>query len=142
MDVTWRQNALICLLSSNLSFMHHYSTINHTCRNQFAPCAWRAKRSSSLVFEPLRTPTATRTLNVTLFQISLPTIHEYEVKVPNFDELFSFLFILNAVANNLTPRKFAYTRQFKRVGQIVMKFKRTQIHFISDVSTTVAVLVV
>lgn len=76
------------------------------------------------------------------FQISLPTIHEYEVKVPNFDELFSFLFILYAVANNLTPRKFAYTRQFKRVGQIVMKFKRTQIHFISDVSTTVAVLVV
>ena len=24
MDVTWRQNALICLLSYNLSFMHHY----------------------------------------------------------------------------------------------------------------------
>ena len=122
----------MCLLSCNLNFIHHYwqQSITHMETNLPLRLAGKAQQ----LFSGFRTTT-------------IPDGYE-NTERHTFSEFFvdntrvrSKSALLNAVANNLTPGKFVYTRQFKRVGQIVVKFKRTQVHFISDVFTTVVVLV-
>lgn len=143
MDVTWRQNALICLLSYNLSFMHHYwqQLMTHVETN--LPLALGGQSAVLLWFSNHYEPRRQRELWTShFFRFLCRQYTSTKLKCLISTNYSLFYLFLITVANNLTLRKFAYTRQFKRVGQIVMKFKRTQIHFISDVSTTVAVLVV
>ena len=120
----------MCLLSCNLNFIHHYwqQSITHIETNLPLRLAGKAQ-----LFSCFRTTTIPDGYENT----ERHTFSEYYVDITRVRSKSAFL---NAVANNFkTPGKFVYTRQFKRVGQIVLKFKRTQIHFISDVSTTVVV---
>ena len=81
--------------------------------------------------------------------ISLPLLHDYDVKMPNF-ALYGggkqattkfFLFLnLSAVPNISAPRKLAYIKHFPPTGINATKFEKTLIHFKSDVFTAVAVV--
>ena len=60
----------------------------------------------------------------TFWYISLPSLHDYDVKSPfSFILFFFFLLSLNEVSINSTPGKFAYTWQVKWFGIIAMKVK-------------------
>ena len=81
--------------------------------------------------------------------ISLPILHDYDVKMPNFTFYGGrkqattkfFLFLnSNAVPKKSTPGKSAYIRHFQRVGLNAKKFEKTLIHFKTDVLAAVAVV--
>ena len=72
--------------------------------------------------------------------ISLPSLHDYDVKMPNFmfyggrikTSAYEFLFLslnLSAVFKNSSRRKFAYIWHFQRIGINATKYEKTQIHF-------------
>ena len=95
----------------------------------------------------------TTTLHVhhTFLYISLPFLHDSDVKMSNFafcgerkqatttEILFLFL-NLDMVLWNSTSGGFAFIWQSKWVGIIAIKTERTQIHFLSDVLVAVASL--
>ena len=66
--------------------------------------------------------------------ISLPSLYDYDVKMPNFtflwraqtshDELFSLFLNLSAVPKLSTPGKFACIRHFLQIGINATKFKK------------------
>ena len=78
-----------------------------------------------------------------------PLCDDYDVKPPNLTFYegrgqtttnFSFLFFnLDKVLKNSTPGKVACIWHIERVQIDAIKFKRTQIHFFSDVFTAVVV---
>ena len=94
----------------------------------------------------------TTTLHVhhAFFYISLPFLHDYDVKMPNFacyggrkqaTTTATFLFLnLDTVPRNSISGGFTYIWQSKWVGIIAIKTERTQIHFLSDVLVAVASL--
>ena len=67
--------------------------------------------------------------------ISLPSLHDYDVKMPNCNSLN-----LSAVLKKSTPWKFAYTCHFQQIGINATKIEKTGIHFKTDVFATVAVV--
>ena len=93
----------------------------------------------------------TTTLHVhhTFLYISLPSLHDYDVKMPNSKfyggrkqattNLF-FSLNLSAVLKKSTPGKFAYTCHFQQIGMNATKFEKTGIHFKTDVFAVVAVV--
>ena len=94
----------------------------------------------------------TTTLHVhhTFLYTSLPSLHDYDVKMPTFtiygerktsDDEFSFLFLsLSPVPQKSTPRKFAHISHFQWIGINATKFENTRIHFKSDLFAAVAVV--
>ena len=82
--------------------------------------------------------------------ISLPLLHDYDEKMPNFTFYggrkqatmkFSFPFWTWIwFLRNSTPGEFAYIWQSKWVGTVAIKIEWTRIHFLSDVFAAVAVL--
>ena len=83
--------------------------------------------------------------------ISLPLLHDYHVKMPNFmfnggraqtsdDEIFFLFLNMSAVPRKSNPGKFACIRHFQRIGINATKFEKTLIHFKSDVFAAVAVV--
>ena len=88
---------------------------------------------------------------ITLFlHISLPSLQDYNVKVPNFTfwrgrenktTTFLLLFLNFAVFQNLTPEQFANIWRIKRVGISAIMFEVARIHFLSDVFVAFAVVV-
>ena len=84
------------------------------------------------------------------FYISLPSLHDYYVKVPNFTFCrgreqkndFLFLFLFDTVFYNSTPEKFGSIWRIQRVGISAIKFEVARIHFLSGVFIAVAVAVV
>ena len=79
--------------------------------------------------------------------ISLPSLHDYDVKMPNSKfyggrkqattNLF-FSLNLSAVLKKSTPGKFAYTCHFKQIGINATKIEKTGIRFKTDVFAAVA----
>ena len=79
--------------------------------------------------------------------ISLPSLHDYDVKMPNSKfcggrkqattNLF-FSLNLSAVLKKSTPGKFAYTCHFKQIRINATKIEKTGIHFKTDVFAAVA----
>ena len=94
----------------------------------------------------------TTTLHVhhAFLYISLPSLHGYDVKLPNFvfcgerkqaTTKFNFdLLNLNMVPWNSTSGGLAKIWQSKWVGIITIRTERRQIHFLSDVLVAVASL--
>ena len=91
--------------------------------------------------------TTTLHVHLTFLYISLPFLHDYDVKLPNFTfsggrirprRNFIIFLNLNVVLRNSTPGGFAYIWQSKWVGIIAMKTERMQVHFWSDVFAAVA----
>ena len=94
----------------------------------------------------------TTTLHVhhAFLYISLPSLHDYDEKMPNFTFYggrkqatmkFSFSFWTRIwFFRNLTPEEFAYIWQSKWVGTVAMKIEWTRIHFLSGVFAAIAVL--
>ena len=81
--------------------------------------------------------------------ISLPSLHDYDVKMPNCKfyggrkQATTNLFLslnLSAVLKKATPGKFAYTCHFQQIGINATKFEKTGIHFKTDVFAAVAVV--
>ena len=83
--------------------------------------------------------------------ISLPSLHDYGMKLPNFTfyggrkqvtmNNFSFLILhLSGVPKSSTPGKFTNIWQFQRVGINTTRFEKRRIHFRSDVFTAIAVV--
>ena len=81
-------------------------------------------------------------MHLTYLYISLPFLHDYDVKMPNFtlkeDAIkrrrnFIVFLNLNTVLRNSTPGGFTYFWQSMWVGIIAIKTKRTQIYFWSNV---------
>ena len=82
--------------------------------------------------------------------ISLPSLHDYDVKLLKFTfyggskqttTKFSLFFLnLNIAIRNSNPREFANIWQSKWVAMIAMKIERTRVHFLGDVFATVVVL--
>ena len=59
-----------------------------------------------------------------------------------YDDKFSFLYLnVDKAINNSSPGKVAYIWRIERFQIDAIKFKRTQIHFFSDVFTAVVVVV-
>ena len=81
--------------------------------------------------------------------ISLPSLHDYDVKIPNFmfyggrkqaTTKCSFFFLnVSSVLKKSTPGKFAYIKHFQEIEINATKFQETRIHFKSDVFATVEV---
>ena len=68
--------------------------------------------------------------------ISLRSLHDYGVKIPNF-----FLFQnLSVVPKKLTPGKFSYIWHFQVIGMSATKFEKARIRFKSDIFAAVAVV--
>ena len=79
--------------------------------------------------------------------ISLPSLHDYNVKLPNFtfcrgreQKTTTFLFFSWTLMHS--PKKLANIWRIKRDGISAIKFEAAQIHFLSDVFVAVAVAVV
>ena len=81
--------------------------------------------------------------------ISSPSLHDYDVKMPNCkfyggrksdDESLFLSLNLSAVLKKSTPGKFAYTCHFQQTGINATKIEKTGIHFKSDVFAAVAVV--
>ena len=80
--------------------------------------------------------------------ISLPSLHNYDVKIPNCkfqrrtsDNESLFLSLnLSAVLKKSTPGKLAYTCHFQQIGVNTTKKEKTRIHFKTDVFAAVAVV--
>ena len=79
--------------------------------------------------------------------ISLPFLHNYDVKMPNFafsgdgnQAKTKFYFVFELGYFNSDSEGFAYIWQSKWVGIIAIKTERRQINFLSDVLVAVASL--
>ena len=81
--------------------------------------------------------------------ISLPSLHDYDVKMPNCkfyggrksdDESLFLSLNLSAVLKKSTPGKFAYTCHFQQIGINAAKIETTGIHFKTDVFAAAAVV--
>ena len=93
----------------------------------------------------------TTTLHVhhAFLYISLPSLHDYDVKMPNCKfyggrkqattNLF-FSLNLSAVLKKSTPGKFAYTCHFQQIGINATEIEKTGIHFKADVFAAAAVV--
>ena len=93
----------------------------------------------------------TTTLHVhhAFLYISLPSLRDYDVKMPNCKfyggrkqattNLF-FSLNLSAVLKKSTPGKFAYTCHFQQIGINATKIEKTGLHFKTDVFAAVAVV--
>ena len=83
----------------------------------------------------LMSETTTLHVHQAFLYISLPFLHDYDVKMPNFAFYFFFL-NLDMVPTHSTPEGFAYKYiwQSKWVGLITMKTERAQIHFLRTFS--------
>ena len=94
----------------------------------------------------------TTTLHVhhAFLYISLPSLHDYDVKMPNCKfcggrkqattNLFLSALNLGVVLKKSTPGKFAYTCHFQRIGIKPTRIEKTGIHFKTDVFAAVAVV--
>ena len=71
--------------------------------------------------------------------ISLPSLHDYDVKTSHDESLFLSL-NLSAVLKKSTPAKFAYTCHFQQIGIDATKIEKTRIHFKTDVFAAVTVV--
>ena len=93
--------------------------------------------------------TTTLQVHHAFLYISLPSLHDYDVKMPNCKfyggrkqattNLF-FSLNLSSVLKKSTPGKFAYTCHFQQIGINATKIEKTGIHFKTDVFATVAVV--
>ena len=82
--------------------------------------------------------------------ISLPLLHDYDVKMPSFtfyggrktsdDKLFFLFLNLSAVPKKSTPGKLAYISYFQRIEINATKLEKTPIHFKSDVFAAVTIV--
>ena len=93
----------------------------------------------------------TTTLHVhhAFLYISLPSLHDYDVKMPNCKfyggrkqattNLF-FSLNLSSVLKKSTPGKLVYTCHFQQIGINATKIEKTGIHFKTDVFAVVAVV--
>ena len=89
--------------------------------------------------------------NAFFLYISLSSLHDYHVKMPNFTfywrrkrgtTKFFFLSLnLGMVVRNVAPEEFACICQSKRVEINGIEIERTQIHFLAHVFVAVAVVV-
>ena len=86
-------------------------------------------------------------MHLTFWYISLPFLHDYDVKLPDFTfredvnkrrRNFIPSLNLNMVLRNSTPGGFAYIWQRKWFGIIAMKTEWTKAQFWSDVFAAVA----
>ena len=83
----------------------------------------------------------------TFLYISLPLLHDYNMKMPSFtfyggcktsdDKLFFLFLNLSAVPKKSTPGKLAYISYFQRIEINATKLEKTPIHFKSDVFAAV-----
>ena len=79
--------------------------------------------------------------------ISLPLLHDYDVKMPSFtfyggrkasdDKLFFLFLNLSAVPKKSAPGKLAYISYFQRIEINATRLEKTPIHFKSDVFAAV-----
>ena len=93
----------------------------------------------------------TTTLHVhhAFLYISSPSLHDYDVKMPNCKfyggckqattNLF-FSLNLSVVLKKSSPGKFAYTCHFQQIGINATKIEKTGIHFKTDVFAATAVV--
>ena len=81
--------------------------------------------------------------------ISSPSVHDYDVKMPNCkfyggckQVTTNLFFSLNVsvVLKKSTPGKFAYTCHFQQIGINATKIEKTGIHFKTDVFAATAVV--
>ena len=91
----------------------------------------------------------TTTLHVhhAFLYISLPLLHDYDVKMPSFtfyggrktsdDKLFFLFLNLSAVPKKSTPGKLAYISYFQRIEISATRLEKTPIHFKSDIFAAV-----
>ena len=103
----------------------------------------RREQQKSNRFRPAQKTTTLHALRAFLY-ISSPSLHDYNVKVPNFtfcrgrerrQRLSLFLFLnFDTVFKNSTPENFANIWRIERVRIIsAIKFELARIHFLSDV---------
>ena len=101
-----------------------------------------------MVSAPWQGKTTTLHVNHAFLYISLPSLHDYHVKRPNFtfcegrkhagNENIFFLFTnLDKADKNSAPEEFACIWQSKRVGIITIETEKMQIHFSCDVFVAV-----
>ena len=93
--------------------------------------------------------TATLHMHHAFLYISSPSLHDYDVKMPNCKfyggckqattNLF-FSLKLSVVLKKSTPGKFAYTCHFQQIGIYATKIEKTGIHFKTDVFVATAVV--
>ena len=96
----------------------------------------------------LLSKTATLHLHHAFLYISLPSLYDYDVKMPNFTlyggrkqatSNFSFSFLnLGAVPKKSTLTKFAQIWHFQRIGINATVFEKTRVPFQSDIFASVA----
>ena len=80
--------------------------------------------------------------------ISLPSLHDYDVKMPNFTffgghkrlRIFLCLSKLVYSLQETNSRTFAYIWHFQKFGLTTKKIEKTRIHFNSDVFYAVVVV--
>ena len=83
----------------------------------------------------------------TFLYISLPLLHDYNMKMPSFtfyggcktsdDKLFFLFLNLSAVPKKSTPGKLTYISYFQRIEINATKLEKMPIHFKSDVFAAV-----
>ena len=107
----------------SLDLTKAFVTVSHAILGSLSNDDGAATRTANKTIDLLR---KTTTLHVqhTFLYISLPSLHDYDVKMPNF--LFFSFFPFS------TPEKFANIWRIKRVGIGAMKFETTRIHFLGD----------
>ena len=93
--------------------------------------------------------TATLHMHHAFLYISSPSLHDYDVKMPNCkfyggckQVTTNLFFSLNVsvVRKKSTPGKFAYTCHFQQIGIYATKIEKTGIHFKTDVFVATAVV--
>ena len=96
--------------------------------------AWQGKTTTLLVHHAF-------------LYISLPSLHDYHVKMPNFtfcegrkQAMTKFILFMNLdmVDRNSAPEEFACIWQSERVGIITIKTEKIRIHFSCDVFVAVS----
>ena len=82
----------------------------------------------------------------------MPSLHDYDVKMPNFmflwrtltsdNKLFFLSLNLSAVSKKSTPGKFSYIWHFPRIGinATLFKYEKARKHVISDVFAAFAIV--
>ena len=93
--------------------------------------------------------TTTLHMHHAFLYISSPSLHDYDVKMPNCKfyggckqattNLF-FSLNLSVVLKKSSPGKFAYTCHFQQIGINATKIEKTGIHFKTDVFVATAVV--
>ena len=106
----------------------------------------KVKKSNSLTRQ-----TTTLHVHYTFLYISLPSLHDYHVKMPNFmfcegqkQAMTKFYFSLwpDMVDGNSAPEEFTCIWQSKRVGIIMIETEKMWIHFSCDVFVAVSCCVI